>query len=512
MLFRIINRLFILSVLCILTFRVRSATSDADIYLSRGSEALTVGNNQQAIEFYQQGLQLIFDGDTENAALITTLSLYTNLATAYSAIGKDEAAAQAYQNALTFYKENGIGDSAMHSEAASIAAQAAFFLGMVYQDLGHAADAVDAYTAAQAFDPLHWASFANLGSVLHDSLSDHSRALTAYYQAYSILTDPHGQEPTDPPPEPSFILSQLQYRIGLCLMNHDTETRKCVIQQVHGETTVVDCRLQAAHSFSLAVEYDPTNEAARHMLATTTADATMKRAANTYIATLFDYYAATFEHSLVQELGYTGYERLRRGYDRARAAIELKEPLDLVVDAGCGTGLVGEQFRNISRVLIGVDLSAAILTQGERIRPGLYDETRVGDVMNVFQELKDSISLIVAADSYIYFGDLVPLFEAMYDGLRPGGIVAFTLENVSAESEIALVTSKPDWKWQLTASGRFAHRKAYVESVCIEHALTILLYETLDGFRFEHGVAVRGHLFVLQKHLPVDTHAEKVEL
>ena len=73
----------------------------------------------------------------------------------------------------------------------------------------------------------------------------------------------------------------------------------------------------AKYAFDLAVKYDSANESAKHMLATLTADATMKRASNTYVKSLFDDYAKNFEHSLVEELGYTGYERLRRGFDRA---------------------------------------------------------------------------------------------------------------------------------------------------------------------------------------------------
>ena len=51
----------------------------------------------------------------------------------------------------------------------------------------------------------------------------------------------------------------------------------------------------------------------------------------------------------------------------------------------------------------------------------------------------------------------------------------------------------------MTASGRFAHRKEYVEAVSKAHQFHVLHYEALDGFRYEQGVAVRGHLFVLQK-------------
>jgi predicted TPR repeat methyltransferase len=105
-----------------------------------------------------------------------------------------------------------------------------------------------------------------------------------------------------------------------------------------------------------------------------------------------------------------------------------------VIDAGCGTGLVGEQFRNVSDHLVGVDLSAAILNEAEKKRPGLYDEKIVGDITEVFVA-KRPVDLIVAADSYIYFGDLVPLFEAMETGLGNGGYAAFTLENVAEDSE-----------------------------------------------------------------------------
>jgi len=90
----------------------------------------------------------------------------------------------------------------------------------------------------------------------------------------------------------------------------------------------------------------------------------------------------------------------------------------------------------VSTYLIGVDLSEAILDEAKKLRPGLYDESIVGDVTDVFRA-KKPVSLIVAADSYIYFGDLVPLFESMQESLTEDGIVAFTLENVGTENEAA---------------------------------------------------------------------------
>jgi len=94
------------------------------------------------------------------------------------------------------------------------------------------------------------------------------------------------------------------------------------------------------------------------------------------------------------------------------------------------------QFRNVSTHLVGVDLSEAIIAEAVKSRPHLYDETKVGDVTDVFRQMKP-VSLIVAADSYIYFGDLDPLFQSMEEGLEDGGFLAFTLENVGKESQEA---------------------------------------------------------------------------
>jgi predicted TPR repeat methyltransferase len=511
----------------------------AEESLEQGNEWLATGDADRAIDAYQRGLErLKRPGGTSSAEsgtpsrsygqLVTELSLHTNLATALSSLGRDDAAIDAYRDALAAYRSNrGLSDSSAptspteeEKEAALVAAQASFYLGMMFQDSaselasaskkgegsrGAVREAIDAYAYALELDPLHWSAAANLGSLYHDVLLDYDKALEAYNHAYSILTS-RSNEPTDPPPEPRFVLSQLQYRIGLCLSNDPS--RKCQVvadgaadgagRDTPSEPS--DCGELAANAFATAVEYDPGNEAAKHMLATLTADATVKRASNEYVTTLFDEYARNFEHSLVNELGYNGYERLRRAFDRAFGG---SPPVfQRVVDAGCGTGLVGAEFRNVSRALVGVDLSQSILDQAILKRPKLYDETIAKDVTELLRERRGTIDLIVAGDSFIYFGDLDPLFDALKQGLDYDGYVAFSLEDVDLETENALMTSKPDWRWQLTASGRFAHRKEYVVNVGSLHGLQLIHYERMDGFRHERGVQVRGHIFILRNGRP----------
>jgi len=471
------------------TFFAEADESLSQEQLLKGDTAFAADDLVTAIGYYEQGIEMI----TDDESITTPLSLYTNLASAYSSQGNEEKASTLYREAVIYHskKVDESVEESIRKDATDIAAQASFFLGMTFQELEHHEKAADAYAYANSLDPNHWSSLANLGSVLQDHLNQGADAMTAYYKAYDILSS--DEAPTDPPENPKEILSQLQYRIGLAIIF--AEKQKCVMRE--DPSREVPCSEMAANAFNTAIILDPDNEEAKHMLATVTTDATMSRASNTYVTELFERYAENFEHSLVEELGYDGFERLRVVFDKV--FIESEVPtFEVVIDAGCGTGLVGEQFRNISDTLVGVDLSPSIIEEAKKLRPNLYDSTEVGDVIEIFRSMKP-ISLIIAADSYIYFGDLSPLFQAMKDGLADGGMVAFTLENVSTEDEIRLTEMKPEWKWQLTPSGRFAHRYEYVEAVGKENSLKTIRYEKMDKFRKEGHDYVRGHIFIMVK-------------
>lgn len=102
-------------------------------------------------------------------------------------------------------------------------------------------------------------------------------------------------------------------------------------------------------------------------------------------------------------------------------------------------------------------MSEAIILEAQKVRPNLYDEVRVGDVTEVFRA-EAPLSMIVAADSYIYFGDLDPLFQSMEESLEDGGYVAFTLENVSDDSEKRWVMLDHSIRyWLRLVSSDFSH-------------------------------------------------------
>ncbi|KAK1734779.1 hypothetical protein QTG54_014652 [Skeletonema marinoi] len=545
----------ILAVLCLSissTLAAESGWVDAALkFLVEGNKALQVaevGKLEEAIEAYKQGVETLpaecdKSFDKKQAQII--LSLHTQLGQALSYAGDLQSAIDSFRSACICQREWSEGGK---NEALNqLASKAYFSLGMAYQESASSATdegkqreqlelSVRAYGHATKLDPLYWSSYANLGVILADVGQDgngnkvkclemYEEGILAYQKAIDILTGADGSNsiPTDPPENVREVVAELQYRIGLCLVPYlfspdsDDETggedneRDCTLT-VESKPITRSCLELAAYQFNRAAQYDALHVGAQNALVLVTADASFGMSTDVKkVEALFEDYASNFESSLVDELGYNAFHRMRRGFDRALAQEnESTEKKFLkVVDAGCGTGLAGVEFRNISQSLIGIDLSPKIIEHAKTKRPGLYDSFQTGDINPILRDYaKQPISLLVAADTFIYFNDLTDLFASMKDGIGEGGYAVFSLENVSEESEARLNAIVPEWRWQLTPSGRVAHRKEYVEDIAKENGFQTVLYDKLDNFRAEKGEGVRGHLFVLRK----DSSLKKDEL
>ena len=545
----------VLAVLCLSissTIAAESGWVDAALkFLVEGNKALQVaevGKLEEAIEAYKQGVETLpvecdKSFDKKQAQII--LSLHTQLGQALSYAGDLQSAIDSFRSACICQREWSEGGK---NEALNqLASKSYFSLGMAYQESASSATdegkqreqlelSVRAYGHATKLDPLYWSSYANLGVILADVGQDgngnkvkclemYEEGILAYQKAIDILTGADGSNsiPTDPPENVREVVAELQYRIGLCLVPYlfspdsDDETggedneRDCTLT-VESKPITRSCLELAAYQFNRAAQYDALHVGAQNALVLVTADASFGMSTDVKkVEALFEDYASNFESSLVDELGYNAFHRMRRGFDRALAQEnESTEKKFLkVVDAGCGTGLAGVEFRNISQSLIGIDLSQKIIEHAKTKRPGLYDSFQTGDIKPILRDYaKQPISLLVAADTFIYFNDLTDLFASMKDGIEEGGYAVFSLENVSEESEARLNAIVPQWRWQLTPSGRVAHRKEYVEDIAKANSFQTILYDKLDNFRAEKGEGVRGHLFVLRK----DSSLKKDEL
>jgi predicted TPR repeat methyltransferase len=224
----------------------------------------------------------------------------------------------------------------------------------------------------------------------------------------------------------------------------------------------------------------PDSGPAQHMIAALGGTPPTARAPDAYITYVFDHYAADFDRDLVDELEYRGPELLR---DALAAALPGARGLD-VLDLGCGTGLSGVPLRPLARRLVGVDLSAEMLKRAEARR--VYDTLVRAEMTAFLAERRGRFDLIAAADAFCYVGDLAPVFQAAVGALKPGGHLAFTVEN------------RGGLDWRLMDSGRYEHGAAWVRGAAREAG-----FEEVRGatgtLRLEYGEPVESYVAVMRR-------------
>lgn len=193
---------------------------------------------------------------------------------------------------------------------------------------------------------------------------------------------------------------------------------------------------------------EPDHPAARHRLAALGGLPVPRCAPDDYVAALFDAVADEFDPHLAG-LRYRAPELAAE-----RVAELLGEPggaLD-VADLGCGTGLAGRLVRPWARTLVGCDLSLGMLRRAQR--RGCYDALHRAELVTFLRRRPDAYDLVVCVDTLCYLGDLGEVAEAVRGALRPGGVLVATVEELSGDSAAG---------WELTPSGRYAHRARELE-------------------------------------------------
>lgn len=202
-----------------------------------------------------------------------------------------------------------------------------------------------------------------------------------------------------------------------------------------------------------------------------------------YVRQLFDDYAIRFERQLRQSLKYRGPELLhdavRRACSRRLRPFAFAQALDL----GCGTGLAGEAFRPECRHLAGIDLSSEMVRRARAKR--LYDDLATGDLLAWLDEQPDaSADLVLAADVFVYLGDLAPVFSRVARVLRRDGLFAFTVQ------------AHPGEGVRLGEDGRYAHAEPHLHALADAAGLGAVIAESVST-RQDRGVDVPGWLLIL---------------
>ena len=367
------------------------------------------------------------------AADPTLAGTHNNHGNALRALGRLEEAATAYRAAVA----HGLHEGMAHYNLGSVLRQA---------ERREAAEA--AFRQALALRPDHAEAWNNCGNLLRD-LGRFGGAAVDYRRALALRPDW-----ADAHDNLSAVLYLLHEQGG----EEDAATLARLWRRDH-----------------------PGNPLARHIGAAIAGEEADARAPDDYVRQTFDLFAEEFDRKLA-ELDYRAPALLAGLLSDDVPAADLD-----VLDAGCGTGLCAAALRPYARRLVGVDLSDGML---ERARGrGLYDALHEAELVGFLAGHRQAFDLVMAADVFCYFGSLDEALAAARAALRPGGRLAFTVE------ELDPADGRPH---RVATHGRYAHAEAYVRAALAGAGL-VLLRCGHDRLRFESGEPVMGLVVLAER-------------
>ncbi len=209
---------------------------------------------------------------------------------------------------------------------------------------------------------------------------------------------------------------------------------------------------------------------------------TPKTQPDALIAGLFDLYAPRFDKHLARQ-------------QQHRVPKEVAEMIHLwhpdhrgdVLDLGCGTGSLGMCLGPIEGVLVGVDLSQAMIDRA--IPHGVYNRFHRVNVLDALQATPgDLYHVITAIDTLNYVGDLQTVIPNAHRILVAGGRFVFTCETGAQGSA----------DFALHPSHRYTHQRAYVQRLLTDAGFEELVIEDRE-LESEAGQPVQGFLVIARK-------------
>ncbi len=347
---------------------------------------------------------------------------------------------------ITLFQLDRRSEAMPYLQAASIAdpdyVEAWICLSIVYETYGQWQQAIATLDRLHALQPQH-ASFLVRKGECHLRLEDIHAALRAFDAA--VKTDPNYADAWT--------------------------ARGSLLRELH--------RLDdAAHCFRKSLACGGDAELNHYYLASVSGLEVIPPPPRRYVEALFDDYAPSFQEHVVHHLRYRGHELL------LQALLTSGRRFHRVLDLGCGTGLCGKLLQAVAEVIDGVDISQAMLEQAGKLC--VYRQLIHADLPSYLASADEKTDLIVAADVFIYVGELAPIFQAARRLLEPGGCFAFTVELPSNGEDL-----------QLLPSLRYAHSETYIRQLANTFG-----FEISDCFaapiREDQGRPIQGMYFHLR--------------
>ncbi len=401
---------------------------DATLCGHLASAHMACGKLDEAISYWQRALELAPD----------YAAAYDNLGDAYFAKSEVALSEAAYRKSIALAPDNpkafvglarmlhfsnrsGEAESALHQalELAGDAPEVWNLVGTVLLETGGLDAALELFEASVRKAPAEPQGHTAKGIALQ-MLARPDEARTAYRRALEI--DPH--------------FPRALKHLGVLL-------QEC------GELDA------AAECFRQLLTANPSDDMARHMLAATAGETTASAPAG-YVTRLFDDYADRFDSHLSQ-ISYRVPEQIRDMVVDIAGGEQLEWR---ILDLGCGTGLCGEAMRPLAAFLAGADLSPRMIAKSRE--RNIYDSLITGSIEDALEGQESAFNLIVAGDVFTYVGDLASTFAGSARALRPGGLMAFSIEEADGDN------------YRLCSTGRYAHSPAYVDKTAVASGLSVV--------------------------------------
>jgi len=227
----------------------------------------------------------------------------------------------------------------------------------------------------------------------------------------------------------------------------------------------------------LAVE--PNHPIAQHRLASCVSEGVPDRMPEECVEAMFDAFAPSFDAHLAG-LEFQGPQHILT----ALKPLLVQDRGLRILDAGCGTGLVGPLLKPMAAHLVGVDIAAAMLEKATQRE--CYDQLEKSELTAFLRRSSQQFDVICACDTFNYFGALIPTFEAAAQALKPGGILVFTVEDDEGIPE--------DQGWHLAMHGRYVHHPNAIQNWLTQSGFVTVSSEVIS-LRQELGQPVQARIY-----------------
>jgi len=320
-----------------------------------------------------------------------------------------------------------------------------FNLGLAYKEKSDYKKATLCFSQVVKINPNHYSALNNLG-IIFKEIGELKKAQKCYENVLKIKSD-H---------------LNAHYNLGNVLF----DLRKFE---------------EAEAIYQKALIIKPNDKYLSHMIASLNGKTT-NTAPKEYVENVFDNFANRFDNYLTKNLKYKVPENLLELIKKTQPN---NKKFKDVIDIGCGTGLSGTAFRNISENLVGVDVSHKMINKA--IKKKIYDHIFHSDLIIFLKNQKKNFDLFISADVFIYVGDLDKTFSTISLKANSNAKFCFSIEKCTNEN------------FKLLKSARYSHSRQYIELLAAKYNFSILDFKNTT-IRFELNKPINGYLFVLEKN------------